>query len=255
MKYSSWFVATAFAFALLPVAAPSVRADGTAPADVGAQITQANSEIDAAVKGKDDGAAVAAAKKLGGLYKGTTDASHKGLIVKELCNLVKQTKLPSARKTALDLLVETDDGANAWKSLAASYPKDDVDDPEKFNLEIIKAVGLLHPDGAIDELLESFKKAKAPDVSAAAVTALGNFHKSKRRYEILEEICKAGKNMIPSRGAGKNPSAETQARWAAVSGAIGKSLDTLTGNPVGDPTEWFKKVDEAKKDMKKLFKD
>ena len=256
MKFSIPWVT---ALAVLAIALPSRRvplADAAPPADAaGADVAAAVVELEAAVKAKDDGAAAAAAKKVGGLYKGATDASVKTTIVKELCSLVKATKLPTARKTALDLLVATEDGATVWKGLASQYPKDDVDDPEKFNLEIIKAVGLLHPEGAIDLLLETYRKAKALDVSSAGITALGNYHKSKRRFEIFEEIVKAGKNMIPSRGGGKNPGAETQARWATMGGAIGKALDALTGNSIGDPTAWFKKADEAKKDYKSLFKE
>ena len=253
MKKSAMWAAAFAAFALAVPAAPTARADGAPPADATAQITAAAAEVDAAVKAKDDGACVTAAKKLGGLYKSTTDAAAKATIVKGLCSIVKQAKLPSGRKTALDLLVASDDGVNVWKGLSSLYPKDDVEDPEKFNIEILKAIGLLHPDGAIDPLLTTFQKAKASDVASAAVTALGNYHKSKLRDHILEEVCKAGKNMIPSKSRTANPSADAQARWATISGPIGKALDTLTGTPKGDPVEWFKAVEEAKKNYAKLF--
>ena len=230
--------------------------DGTPPADAAAQVKVAQADLDTAVKAKDDGAVATAAKKLGGLFGATTDAAVKGSIAKDLCQVVKQAKLPSGRKAALEALVATDDGATAWKSgLAGLYPNNDADDPEKFNLEIVGAVGALHPEGAIDTLIETFRKGKQADLAAKAVSALGNYHKSKWREQILEEIYKAGKNMVPSRAPGKNPSAEAMARWGAIGQAIGKALDTLTGTSMGNPEEWFKKIDEAKKQYKGLFKD
>lgn len=241
---------------LAPAAAPrAARADGPAP-DAAAQITQTLLELDTALKAKDQAAATTAIKKLPALYKGTTEGPLRTTIAKDLAGVVKQTKLPDLRRTALDALVETEDGVTAWKGLQGAYPKDDVEDTERFNCEVVKAVGALHPDGAVDLLIETFKKGKQAELSAAAVTALGNYHKSKRRESILEEVVKAGKNMVPARGSGgKNPGPEAQARWAAVGSALGKALDTLTGTTVGDPQEWFKKVDEAKKNLKGLFKD
>jgi 2-succinyl-5-enolpyruvyl-6-hydroxy-3-cyclohexene-1-carboxylate synthase len=119
----------------------------------------------------------------------------------------------------------------------------------------VKAIGALHPDAAIDRLLETYQKAKQLDLAAEAVLALGNYKSSKRREYILVEVVKTGKNMVPSKSTSKNPSPETQARWSQVSPAIGKCLDNLTGEKVGDPQEWFKRVDEAKKNLKSLFRD
>jgi hypothetical protein len=60
--------------------------------------------------------------------------------------------------------------------------------------------------------------------------------------------------MVPSVGS-KAISQETQARWAEISPKIGKALDKLTGTMIGDPRDWFRKVDEAKKNLKGFFKD
>ena len=256
MMRTPWVVSALALAALLP-AIPSARADSPPPApDAAAKANAALAELDAAVKTKDDAAVTSAVKKLPALFKDSTDAAIRGKIAKELGDLVKQTKLPSSRSEALKALVETGDGVNAWKGLAAAYPSDDVEDKDNFNAEIVKAVGDLHPEAAIDKLITTFQKAKQAELSAAAALALGGYHKSKRREAILEELVKTGKNMMPSKSkTGPNPSEEARKRWGIVGQGIGKGLDNLTGATVGDPSEWFKKYDEAKKNIKVLFKD
>lgn len=237
--------------------APPPASPPAAPAatDAVAQIKQLVTDIDVALKGKDDGALTTLAKKSAPLYKATQDAPSKAALMKALGSMLKNPKLSSSRKAALDAMIESEDGKEAWKAIQSQYPADDLDDPERFNLDFIKAVGALHPDAAIDRLLESFRKGKQADVSAAAITALGNYHKSKQRERVFEEIVKAARNMVPSKSATANASPETIARWAVISPALGKALDTLTGDTVGDPSEWFKKYNDAKKNLKTLFKD
>lgn len=244
-------VAVVTALLVAPVAV--VRA-ADAPTDAVGQLKAVVAEIDAAMKAKDESAVTVAVKKVPALYKSVTDGAARSSAAKELGSVVKSTKMTSARKDALDALVETEDGKEAWKHLQAAYPADDLQDETRWNVDVVKAVGALHPDGAIDRLLESFQKGKDADFAAAAVLALGNYGKSKQREKILVEIVKAGKNMVPSRSSSKNPSPEAQARWGILSGAIGKALDLLTGDTVGDPTEWFKKVDDSKSNLKGLFR-
>jgi hypothetical protein len=241
---------------LTPFAAP-VRADAPAAApatDAASQIKALIAEIDAAMVEKDDAKLSSAAKKAPTLYKSTTDQAVRGPLLKSLVALVKQTKYASARSAALKALIETEDSKEAGKALMAVYPKDDVEDNERFNVAIVNGIGALHPDSAIPTLLETYKKAKQNELAAEAVLALGNYHKSRQRETVLEEIYKIGKNMVPSRAPGKNPSPEVQARWGVMAPAIGKALDMLTGDTVGDPTEWFKRINDAKV-LKTLFKD
>ena len=259
MRRPSALASVAFAAALAGVAAfavPSRARAADAPAsDATSQLKAVVAELDTAMKAKDESAVTVAVKKIPPLYKGTTDAAARGSAAKELGAVIKSAKMTSASKAALDALVETEDGKEAWKVLQSAYPADDLEDETRWNVDIVKAIGALHPDGAIEKLLESFKKGKQADFAAAAVTALGNYKTSKQRQTILVEIVKAGKNMVPSRSSSKNPSPEAQARWGTLSGPIGKALDTLTGDSVGDPVEWFKKVDEAKTNLKSLFRD
>ncbi len=226
-----------------------------APAtDAASQVKALLVEMETALKAKDEGAIVKVAKQLPALFKATQEGAVRASIAKALGSVVKQNKMTTARGAALDALVETEDGKEAWKAIQGSYPADDVEDSERWNVEFVKAVGLLHPDAAIERLLETFRKAKQDDLAATAVTALGNYGKSKQREMVLTEIVKAGKNMVPANSSGKNASPETRARWAALSGAIGKALDQLTGDSVGDPVEWFKKYDDGKKNIKAMFK-
>lgn len=251
MSYHSRILVPVLAAAALLVArSPRAAAD-----DAAAQVAAIVAEIDAAEKAKNEDGVQAGVKKVAPAYKATQDAALRGSLLKAAMSVVKNAKFSTpTRKMALTALVETEDGPACWKVMSGAYPKDDAEDPEKFNQEYVKAVGALHPDGAVDVLLETFRKAKVPDVSANAVTGLGNYGKSKHREKILAEVAKAAKNMIPSRSATKNPSKEAQDRWQAVGPAIGTALDTLTGQKVGDVTEWIKRVDEAKNNLKSLFR-
>lgn len=247
------------AFALLGSTSPRAFADApgapAAPAtDAASTIKALIAEIDAGMSEKDDAKMSAAAKKAATAYKSTADQAIRGPLLKALIGLVKQTKYQSARRAALTAIVETEDAKEGTKVLLTVYPKDDVEDTERFNCDIVKAIGALHYDSAIDLLLESFQKAKQGDLAAEAVTALGNYHKSKQRERILTELYKAGKNMVPPHGGTKRVSPEVQAKWGLISGPLGKCFDTLTGDSVGAVDEWFKKIDAAK-DLKKLFKD
>lgn len=245
------------ALAFAASAAPARVADAAdAPAaDAVSQIKALVAEIDAAEKAKDEAGLSSAVKKAPPLYKGTQDGAAKSSLLKAVAGVVKQSKMTTARKDAMAALVETEDGKEVWKHLQSAYPSDDLEDETRWNCEFVKALGALHPDAAIDRLIETFRKAKQNDLSAAAVMALGGYHKSKQRERILEEIVKAGKNMAPARSTSKNPSQEQQARWAAIEGPIGKALDELTGEPVGNAIEWFKRYDDNKKNLKALFKD
>lgn len=240
---------TPFAVSALADAPPAAPAT-----DAASQIKALIAEIDAALVEKDDAKLSSGAKKAPTLYKSTTDQAVRGPLLKSLVALVKQTKYASARTSALKALIETEDTKEAGKALMAVYPKDDVEDTERFNVEIVNGIGILHPDSAIPTLLETFKKAKQNELAAEAVLALGNYHKSKQRELVLEEIYKAGKNMVPSRAPGKNPSPAVQARWGVMAPSIGKAFDALTGDSVGDATEWFKRINDAKV-LKTLFKD
>jgi hypothetical protein len=234
---------------------PAARAED-APADVATQAKALVAEIDAAEKAKDEQAIATATKRASPLYKATQDGAIRSSIAKALGGVVKNAKVGTfARRAALAALVETEDGQTAWKALSSAFPAADSDDPEKFNADVVRSIGLLHPDGAIDPLLELFQKAKQSYLSAEAVKALGNYGKSKHRERIVLEVVKAGKNMVPSKSKTQSASAETTARWGEVSGAIGQALDGITGQKIGDPIEWFKRVDEAKKNLKSLFKE
>lgn len=238
----------------LPGVAPRAALAADAPEAVAA-LKAAVAEVDAAMKAKDESAVSVAVKKVPPLYKAVTDGGARSAAAKELASVVKASKLTTARKDALDALVETEDGKEAWKHLQGAYPADNVEDETRWNVDVVKAVGALHPDGAIDRLVETFKKAKQADLAGAAVLALGNYKSSKQRVDILLQIVKAGKNMVPSQSTSKGVSADAQARWATLNSAIGKALDTLTGETVGDSVEWFKRVDDLKGKEKTLFRD
>lgn len=249
----------ALAFGFLGSIAPCAFADTpgapTAPAtDAKSVIAALIAEIDAAEKDKDDAKMSAGAKKAATAYKSTADQAIRGPLLKQLVALAKQTKYASARRAALQAIVETDDAKEGTKALMSIYPKDDVDDTERFNCDIVKAIGAFHADVAIDPLIETFKKAKQIELAVEAATALGNYHKSKQRERVLEELYKAGKNMVPSRGGSKAVSPDVQAKWGQIAGPLGKAFDTLTGDSIGAIEEWLKKINEAK-DLKKLFKD
>jgi hypothetical protein len=237
--------------------APRGAAEDAAPANDAASLTKALvAEIDAAEKAKDATAIAAATKRAAPLYRSTQDPALRASIVKSLGSVLKNEKIDLVgRKAALTAILETEDSTNGWKALSAAYPPNDSEDASKFDEEIVKGVGLLHPDAAIERLLETFQKAKQGRLSAAAATALGNYKKSKKREHILLEMAKAGRNMVPSQSKTANVSKEAQARWQEVAPALALAFDTLTGEKLNDPIEWFKRIDEAKKNLKSLFRD
>jgi hypothetical protein len=251
MTTSRLLLVSASVLGLLVSVPRPARAEGDAAADVTATLTA----LDTALAAKDESAANAAIKKLPGLYKAAADKAVQSSIATKLGKAVKQKAVPNVRKNALDALVETDDGAIAWKGLSGVYPDNDAEDPERFNVEIVKAIGALHPEEAIDKLLETFRKAKQTDLAAAAVSALGNYHKSKKREAILEDLIKTGKLLKPAQSKTQSISAEAQAKWGALGPPLGHALDQLTGLSVGDPVDWFKKYEESKKNLKALFKE
>jgi hypothetical protein len=252
-------VGAALLLAGVAFATPRGAAAGDAPAsnDAATQADAVVKEIEAGLAAKDEAAIMAAVKKVSPIYKSTQDNAIQGRLMGALGKVAKQSKMTGARKDAYTEMVATEDGKAAWRQIASSYPADDLDDPTRWNCEYVGFVGALHPEdqGAIDKLLESFKKGKSAEFAAKAVEALGKYHKSKKREAIFEEIVKAGKNMVPSRSASKAPSPEAQARWQTVGEGIGKALDELTGTKIGSPTDWFKKADEAKKNYKQFFVD
>lgn len=245
------------ALALMVPAAGRVAADAPVPevaTDAASQIKAVLAEITSGMTEGDDAKMSSAAKRAPVLYKSTTEQAIRGPLLTALGGLVKQSKFASARRSALQAIVETEDSKEAWKVLSKVYPKDDVEDTERFNCDIVKAVGDLKIDAAIDTLLTTFKKAKQAELAAEAASSLGKFHTSKQRVRVLEETCKLGKLMVPSSNKQKSASPEEQARWGAIAPSLGKAFDALTGDSVGDPNEWFKRIDDSK-DLKKLFKD
>jgi hypothetical protein len=223
--------------------------------DAAAQVKAALAAIEAAETAKDEAALSAAIKPIAPLYKSTQDEALKGSMMSALGKVVKQAKMTTARGDALKTMIATEDGKEAWKAIQGDYPSNDSEDATHWDLTFLGALHDLHPDGAIDKLLESFQKGKHAEFAAAAVAALGGYHKSKQREDILEKIVKTGKIIAPSRAPGKVPTADAQGRWATISAAVGKALDELTGSKIGDTTDWFRKVDEAKKNYKQFFKD
>jgi hypothetical protein len=241
------------AVALVVLAAPVVAARAEPAADPAA-VKALVAKIDAARAAQDDSALASALKEIPPLYKGTEDASLRESLRKEIGASLKNAKLPGARGAALSALAETEDGAKAWSVLQPVFPGPEREDEDGFHLEVVNVTGALHPEPAVPPLVELIKKAKKPELAAAATTALGEYHASKHRVAHLEEFVKAVKLVVPGRSTTKAVSPEAQQRWAAVGPAFGKAMDKLTGQVIGDPLEWIKKFDDTK-DLKSLFKD
>jgi hypothetical protein len=170
--------------------------------------------------------------------------------------LVKQTKLPDARKRALRALVEIGDGEQGWSALRASYPGPDSADASKFDLEIVKAVGDLHADGGIDSLLQTLRYAKRLDLAVTAAESLGSYHPSKQRERVLREVVSVAKAMRPLPAGAKTPSPkEVVDRWEGLRTALGPALDRLTGASLVDVDAWIEKVESTKGSLAGLFHD
>jgi hypothetical protein len=258
---SAAVLAAAFCAASLAGGAAPARVWAEPPGeDVNEPLKTALAQAAAAKTAKDDTALAKAISAIPPALKKANDPALKNTALAEMGKALKGgEKMNGSRRAALESLQEFEDGKLAWKEISGVYPADDAgdptSDPDHWAVEVVKAVGALHPDGAIDKLLETFQKAKVVELSAAAVTSLGNYHASKQRERILEEMVKAAKLMVPARTPTKNASQDLMARWAVLEPAVAKALDALTGQTVGSATQWFTKVDEAKKNVKSLFKD
>ncbi len=243
---------------LVPFVA-SARADDdpTSQYEHSMQLVKAQMDLEKALKDGDEDAANAALCRVPELYRVITWGPHASpsKALQPLADAVRQTKFARIRPTALQALFDTRDGENAWKVLKSAYPKDNVEDASKFNVEVVKAVGTLHPEAAVDTLLLTLRSAKQAEMSVGAALALGKYHTSKQRERILGEVVKTAKTLNPAGDGKTKVTPEAQARWDAIHGPIGKGLDELTGTTVGDAVEWIKKVDDAKGNLKSLFKD
>lgn len=209
-------------------------------------------ELDAAKAAKDDAKWVEAAKRVGDVYAKATDADKKVLIGAAGNGL--KSKAESVQNAAIDALLATKDGDAAWKAgLKSELPDEKAETAKATQVRVLVVLKDLHPDAAIQPLLNLFAKAKDPKVNAAAMKALGGYERSSKRAMVLEELVKSIRGAMPSRSATK-ASAPTP-RWVEIEPHVVDTLNELTGQKISDLGTWLKFIDEdGKKNPKVLFK-
>ena len=160
----------------------------------------------------------------------------------------------SARLTAVRTLGELDDAKNAWKEVSKLLPTPKVEEASELDLEVVRTAGKLAQGKASKALLELVKKAKDPQLSAAAARALGGFGADvKGRVQILEELVSLGKRTRPGTSTDKATSPEATKRWGLVGPAITEGLNGLTGRSLADFAAWEALFEENKSKLKALF--
>lgn len=139
----------------------------------------------------------------------------------------------------------------------------------------IEAAGGVPHKSLVAPLLKLVQSSKHCGVAAAAMLALGHYGKLKRHREKIlvvlvkeTEKCKPGGQPRTARGGGTSvdPNAPITggvigrdtgpgARWQALSAALPRALNDLTGRQAESAMAWFDFVDEYKGNLHLLFED
>lgn len=158
------------------------------------------------------------------------------------------------KQTALRAIVETEDAEVAWKeALRRVFPEIESKTPGTWDVEVLKAVYALRPDGAIDSLLKLMKKGKSPQLAAGALRVLGAYERSPRRVYVLESLAQIVIANAPGRsrrGRGRVASD----RFLAMATQLEATLNELTGQSL-KLADWGPAWKEHKKHPERLFRD
>ncbi len=225
-----------------------VRAEDMDPAPTPAQALIA--KLEAAKAARDNAAWTAALGEVGGLWEACDEANKKALASAVGHGL--KAKDEGVQMAAIQAFVATKDGEAAWKGgLKGALPDAKAEVSTPAELRAVEALKALHPEGAVSPLLALVQKAKDVKASAAALTALSGYERSKQRVTILSELIQALRNAKPSRSSSgvlsKSP------RWDEMGPLAAPALNELTGRKEGDFDAWLQLYDENKKKPAVLF--
>ncbi|MDJ0975901.1 MAG: hypothetical protein QNJ98_15690 [Planctomycetota bacterium] len=155
------------------------------------------------------------------------------------------------KQTALKAILDTEDGDVAWKeALRRVFPKVEAETPGTWDVEVLKAVYVLRPDGAIDPLLKLMKKAKSPQLAAGGLRVLGAYERSKKRVYVLKELAEIVVANAPGRSRKGSRGSD---RFWAMATQLEATLNELTGQSF-KLKDWGPVWKENKKHPERLFK-
>ncbi len=204
--------------------------------------------IEAFRKSKDHTGWSTALKQIKALYPRAEEQERRKLLTALGTGL--KAKVLSVQQAALAVLVELDDADPSWKyALKRAIPDEKAEVPGPLDVDYLRALYALHPDGAIDTLLFLMKKAKSPVLAAGALRVLGAYELSKRRVEVLEELVKILIANAPGRSRKGSRGSD---RFLAMATQIAAALNDLTGQTFG-LKQWGPIWKEHKKQPQKLF--
>lgn len=149
----------------------------------------------------------------------------------------------------------------AYRYIAPFIKQSDRKKTPKLFEPAIRAVETLQPDDAVAPLLTLTKKSKSLSVSARAMRALGAFKSSKHRTKILESIISTVRKEKPGVKGRENPNwygnrntgAEARNRWEALAAPMVATANSITGQDLGSPVEWFDFFADNKRKPDVLF--
>lgn len=187
------------------------------------------------------------------MHNALEDKGLKSKLQKELGAALKDKKLADAHKVIVKALSELDDAKGAFKQLKKHLPNPKKEEVPEIQLDALRAVAVLAPDGALKQLLDIAEKAKHRPSAIEAINALGHYGKSKKRTMVLEELIKLVMRFMPPRG--QQVGVETQKRWEELAPPLVNALNRLTGQKIRDPNEWITMWRDNKKRPNDLFQD
>jgi hypothetical protein len=241
-----------FSLALLLVLAPAAFAEEPA-----AEVKALADKIEEVRKAGDVSAMRAEVKKAAEMHNGLEDAAARGDLQDAIGKVLKDKKASDARLAAADALGTLNDHKGAWKQLKSAMPDVKAETAEPLDLAVLKAVGTVADEGAIDQLLELALKAKDRGIARDAAGALAGYTGASKakKVKILEGLFEIGQRIKPSGGggSGKAVSPEASARWQEVAPALGKSLNAITARNIGTWEEWEVLFKDNKKTLAKLL--
>lgn len=229
-----------------------------AGADAAARAAEANAllaRLVALVKAKDRAGLEPELAKVAAVHNALDDAALRGRLQAAVGDALGEADLGSARVKAAEVLGDLHD-ERVWLQLKRALPAPELEAALPVHLAVVKAAGRVAAPAAAAPLSELARKARDPNLSRAAIEALGGFGWARNRAGVLRDLL----DLVPltdggagggARGAKASP--EAAAAWRALKPTLLASLNTLTGRTEASLEHWQALEKQHRKDLEALF--
>ena len=229
---------------LLPTHAHADEAAG--PAEVDAVVQR----LTAARTAKDATAAAAAVAPTSELLPRLADPKLRARLLTAVGSLLREPGLAGAHRATVRELLEIEDPA-AYQQLRPHLPQPKDEALGGLGAEILGALAEIPRDGALKQLKELASSARAPDVKAAALRALGGYGTSPERVSVLEFLLQEAVRGRPAPPARPRWSWVTE--WQRTAPLLLAALQRLTGRQDNDLRAWVSRLDQGRGALPALF--